>query len=285
MIDLHVHSTCSADGRTSIAEYARRAQELGLAEVGLCEHVDFDPRDRAYDYLNLTRYDREMAAARATAPQIRLRQGVEITYQACLEAEIRAWLAGRRWDYVIASVHLVDYDDGWALISEPSAMEAYFGRHSQRQAYLPYFEELLRAARSSLGDVLGHFDLVKRYGVERYGRFEPEAFADEIRAVLRAAVEAGVGLEINTSGLRQAPGEPYPGLTVLRWYHEMGGEILTIGSDAHRVEHLAAGVGEALELAWAAGFKAVAVFEARAPRWIPIEDLRSQGRFLQPDSR
>ncbi len=102
--------------------------------------------------------------------------------------------------------------------------------------------------------MLGHFDLVKRYGVAHYGRLEPEIFAEEIRAVLRAAVEAGVGLEINASGLRQAPGEPYPGLTVLRWYRELGGEIVTVGSDAHRVEHLAAGMDQALALAQAAGF-------------------------------
>ena len=283
MIDLHIHSTCSADGGASIADYARRAQELGLAEVGLCEHADFDPRDRSYRYLDLARYDREITAGQALAPQVRLRQGVEITYQANLEAEIRTWLASRNWDYVIASVHLVDYEDGWAMISEPSAVEAYFDRHSQRQAYLPYFEELLRAARSGLGDLLGHFDLVKRYGVAHYGRFEPTSFADEIRAVLRAAVKAGVGLEINTSGLRQAPSEPYPGLTVLRWYREMGGEILAVGSDAHRVEHLAAGTDQALALALAAGFTAITTFEARTPRWFAIGDLGSREAFLQPD--
>ncbi|MBN1137487.1 MAG: histidinol-phosphatase, partial [Anaerolineae bacterium] len=273
VIDLHVHSTCSADGGSSIGEYARRAQELGLVEVGLSEHADFDPRDRSYRTLDLARYDQEMAAARAMAPEVRLRQGVEITYQANLEAEIRTWLTRKGWDYVIASVHLVDYADGWAMVSEPSAVEAYFEKHNQRQAYLPYFEELLRAARSGLGDILGHFDLVKRYGAAHYGRFEPASMAEEIRAVLRAAVEAGVGLEINTSGLRQAPGEAYPGLTVLRWYRELGGEILTVGSDAHRVEYLAAGADQALALARAAGFTAITTFEARAPRWIPIEDF------------
>jgi len=283
VIDLHVHSTCSADGGASIADYARRAQELALAEVGMCEHADFDQRDRSYRYMDLARYDQEIAAARAIAPEVRLRQAVEITYQANLEAEIRAWLAVKRWDYVIASVHLVDYRDGWAMVSEQSAVEAYFSKHSQHQAYLPYFEELLRAARSGLGDVLGHFDLVKRYGTEHYGRLEPEAFADEIRAVLRAAVETGVGLEINTSGLRQAPGEPYPGLTVLRWYREMGGEIVTVGSDAHLVEHLAVGTDQALAMALAAGFTAITTFEARAPRWITIGDLGSGDTFLQPD--
>jgi len=149
-------------------------------------------------------------------------------------------------------------------------MGAYFAGHSQRQAYLPYFEDLLRAAQSGLGDVLGHLDLVKRYGTRHYGRFEPTAFEEEIRAVLRAAIETGTGLELNTSGLRQSPGEPYPSLTVLEWYRALGGELLTIGSDAHRAEDLGAGLDEALALARQAGFRALATFERRQVCWIEL---------------
>ncbi len=270
LIDLHVHSTCSGDGESSIAEVALQAATLGLAEVGFCEHVDFDPRDQDCGYLNPASYDREMANARAVAPQVHLRQGVEITYQARLESEIRTWLEGRTWDYVVASVHLVDYDDGWAIVSEQNTSAAYFATHDQRQAYSPYFEEVLCAARSGLGDLLGHLDLIKRYGVAHYGPFEPADFADEIRAILRTAIGRGVGLEINTSGLRQSPGEPYPTLTVLRWYRELGGEILTIGSDAHRAGDLGAGVREALALAEEAGFRAIASFEQRGIHWIDL---------------
>jgi histidinol-phosphatase (PHP family) len=270
LLDLHVHSTCSPDGRSSIADYARRAAEKGLIEVGFCEHADFDPRDRSYGYLDPLRYDAEIAEARAGELGVRLRQGVEITYQSSLEAEMGDWLAGHSWDMVVSSVHLVDYVDGWAIISEPHANEGYFASHSERETYSPYFEELLRAARSGLGDVLGHFDLVKRYGTAAYGRFEPVAFEDEVRSVLRAVVEAGMGLEVNTSGMRQRPGEAYPGLEILRWYREMGGEVLTAGSDAHHVDDLGAGVGEALDLARAAGFRAVTTFEARKPHWMDL---------------
>lgn len=270
MIDLHVHSTCSADGASDVSAYACRAAALGLGVVGFCEHVDFDPRDRAYDYLDVGRYDREIEMVRGDGSGVRFCQGVEITYQAGLEDKIRAWLSRRRWDYVVASVHLVDYADGWAMISEPRAVEGYFVDHSQEEAYVPYFEELLRAVRSGLGDVLGHLDLIKRYGAAHYGPLAPALFEDKIRAVLRAAVGAGVGLEINTSGWRQAPAEPYPGLEILRWYRDLGGEVLTVGSDAHHVDHLGAGVSEALDLARAAGFRAVAAFDAGRPYWIDL---------------
>lgn len=270
LLDLHVHSTCSVDGNSSILEYGRQAEALELAEVGFCEHVDLDPRDPGVGYLDLAEYDRELAAARSTIRGVRLRQGVEITYQASLEDNLVAWLAGHTWDYVVTSVHLVDYADNWALVSEPSAMAAYFDSHSQDEAYRPYFEELLRAAQSGLGDLLGHLDLVKRAGVKQYGPLLPSAFEEEIRAVLRAAIGSGLGLELNTSGWRQAPGECYPPLTVLRWYRELGGEVVTVGSDAHHSRQLAAGIGEGLDLIRAAGFQAVATFEERRLCWLDL---------------
>ena len=265
-VDLHVHSTCSADGVSTMAEHARRAVELGLRAVGFCEHADFDPRDTGYGTLDLDRYDRELAATRTNLSGVALSQGVEITYQATREAEIRTWLAERPWDYVVTSVHLVDYCDGWVLVSQPGAMSEYYVDHTERESYLPYFEELLRAARSGLGDVLGHLDLIKRYGTERYGPFDPTRYESEIRAVLHAAASAGMALEINTSGLRQAPAEPYPGLQVLCWFHQEGGRLVTIGSDAHQAADLAAGTRHALELARAAGLSLVTSFQWRQVR-------------------
>ncbi|MCL7454610.1 MAG: histidinol-phosphatase HisJ family protein [Anaerolineae bacterium] len=269
-MDLHVHSTCSSDGGSSIMDYALQARRAGLTAIGFCEHADFDPRDQGYGYLDMVRYDQELHSAREHVPEVLLLQAIEITYQAGLEGQIRDWLSGHAWDYVLASVHLVDYEDGWALVSEPGTANAYYGTHTCRQAYLAYFEELLRAARSGLADVLGHLDLVKRYGTAHYGPFEPRTFSAEIRSVLRAAVEAGMGLEINTSGLRQAPGEPYPALEVLRWYLELGGQIVTIGSDAHRVQDLGASTPEALDLVRAAGFRAVAYYQDRQVRWVDL---------------
>jgi len=269
-LDLHVHSTCSVDGDSSILEYGRQAQALGLAEIGFCEHVDLDPRDQGFGHLDMAQYDQEMAAARSAIRGVRLRQGIEITYQSGLEPSIVTWLAGHAWDYVVASVHLVDYADGWALVSEPGAVDACFATRTQDEAYRPYFEELWRAARSGLGDLLGHFDLVKRYGVEQYGPFLPGAFEEEIRAILQAAIASGTGLELNTSGWRQAPGECYPALAVLRWYRELGGEVVTVGSDAHHRQQLAAGLVEALDLVRAAGFRAVATFEERRLCWLDL---------------
>ena len=270
LTDMHVHSTCSADGASSILDYARCAETLSLKQVGFCEHVDFDPRDQDCGYLDQDLYDREIVAARNEVPQVQISQGVEIAYQSRREGEIRSWLQTADWDFCVLSIHLMDYTDGWAIVSDSETSAAYFATHNQQQVYTPYFEELLHAARSGLGDILGHLDIVKRYGTRHYGPFAPSAFEGQIRSVLRAAVETGTGLEINTSGLRQAPDEPYPGPEILRWYRQLGGEILTIGSDAHHTDDLASGIAQAQEVARRAGFRAISFFQERQLLWVDL---------------
>ncbi|HID61666.1 MAG TPA: histidinol-phosphatase HisJ family protein [Anaerolineae bacterium] len=271
LLDYHLHSTCSADGISTIAQYCRRAAEQGFMEIGFCEHADFDPRDRSYGFFDYALFRRRIEAQRERyGHSLVIRAAVEVTYQACREGEIREFLKGKELDYVIGSVHLVEDGREWAMVSEEGRCERYFARRSMRQAYRPYFAEVRRAVESDLFDLIGHLDLAKRYGVRYYGPFELSLFAAEVREILQLAVERGVGLEINTSGLRQAPRETYPALEVLKWYRELGGEILTVGSDAHSVEDLGKGIAEALGLAREAGFEAITLFEKRKPRGLRI---------------
>jgi histidinol-phosphatase (PHP family) len=271
LLDYHLHSTCSADGISTIAQYCCRAVEQGFIEIGFCEHVDFDPRDHSYGFFDYVSFRRQIEAQRERySDSLAIRAAVEITYQASREEEIRAFLEGKELDYVVGSVHLVEDGQEWAMISEQEGGERYFARRSVGEAYQPYFAEVRRAVESGLFDFIGHLDLAKRYGVRYYGPFDLTIFAAEVREILRLAVERGVGLEINTSGLRQAPHETYPGLEVLRWYRELGGRILTVGSDAHSLKDLGKGIAEALALAREAGFEAVTLFEKRKPRQLRI---------------
>jgi histidinol-phosphatase (PHP family) len=271
LLDYHLHSTCSVDGISTIAQYCRCAAEQKFIEIGFCEHADFDPRDRGCGFFDYTFFHRQIKAQRERyGDSLAIRAAVEVTYQASLEKEIRAFLESKELDYVVGSVHLVEDGQGWAIVSEEGRCERYFTRRSVREAYQPYLAEMRRAVESDLFDLIGHLDLVKRYGVRYYGPFAPSLFAAEVREILKLAVERGVGLEINTSGLRQAPRETYPGLEVLRWYRELGGQVLTVGSDAHSVKDLGKGIAEALGLAREAGFDAVTLFEKREPRRLKI---------------
>jgi histidinol-phosphatase (PHP family) len=269
-----VHSTFSADGISTLAAHAACAAEMGLQAVGFAEHADFDPRDRSYGFLNPEDYAQHLAAAQIAHPEVQLLRGVEITYQRKHQTEIHQWLGRYRFDFCILSIHLVEDHDAWAMVSEEERSRQFFADRTEREAYAPYFAELLAAVQSPWPGagwiVLGHLDLVKRYGVRAYGPFDPARWEGELRSILRAAAEHGVALEVNTSGLRQLPKEPYPSLTVVRWFREEGGELLTLGSDAHCTANLASGVSEAAQLAIRAGFRAVALFEGGQVRWIDL---------------
>ena len=116
---------------------------------------------------------------------------------------------------------------------------------------------------------MGHIDLVKRDAAKFGKGYDgPGPYADIIRSALRSIIERGKGIEINTSPLYKAKGmaEPCPTMDILRWYRELGGEILTLGSDAHSPDKLGAYFDTALEMAHAAGFTRLARFERRHDR-------------------
>lgn len=271
LVDYHLHSTYSADGISSIDAFCQRALELGFVEIGFCEHADFDPRDPYYDYFDYAAFRRQIEVQRERyGHSLTVQAAVEVTYQASREEEIALFLADKRLDYVVGSVHLVEDEGDWAMISEAGYCGRYFAQRTMQAAYRPYFDELRQAVASGLFDLIGHFDLVKRYGVGYYGLFDPAVFAGEIHDILKLMVEKGVGLEINTSGLCQAPQETYPGLAILKCYRRLGGEILTVGSDAHSAADLGRGIAQAVALARQAGFRAITLFEGRELRWVDI---------------
>ena len=131
-------------------------------------------------------------------------------------------------------MHLVGPDD----LSRPEHQEAYFRPRTQRQAYGAYLAAVEKAVASGLFHCLGHLDLCKRYGHKYYGPMAWRDFEPQIARILRGVIANGMYLELNTSGLRQDPGEPYPSLEVIREYRRLGGTRLLLGSDAHCPEHV-----------------------------------------------
>lgn len=92
-----------------------------------------------------------------------------------------------------------------------------------------------------------------------------DEYLDELTPVLKNVIQKGKGIEINTSGLRQEVGRAMPSLSILKLYRQLGGEIITVGSDAHTVKDVAAGFSEAAELLETAGFSAYATFQNGVP--------------------
>ncbi len=263
--DYHVHTRASCDSRATMADHCRRALARGIAEIAFTDHFDPVPEDMCYGYYNPERFFAELEAARREfEPQgVILRAGVELGEYHRFHDVVQPVLDAWPYDFVLGSLHWVDDQ----IVFE----RAYFDDRGGRDAIEAYFVELERLARFGGFDVLSHPDVVKRIGYHACGGFDICEWEELVRLVWAACIENGIGIEINTAGLRLKVNEVHPAPESLRWYREMGGDILTVGSDSHRPDHLGGGIGEALALARAAGFTRIASFEQRQiVRWIPI---------------
>lgn len=259
--DYHIHSDYSADSKASMSEICRRAVTLGISEIGFAEHYDLHPDENPRDWLRLEPWWEELQKCRiAYEGQLVIRAGIEIGEPHLFQAETRAMLARAPFDYAIGSLHWV----GRRAIFD----SAYFDQAAE-DAFGLYFDELERMTRAGGFDVLGHLDVPARASFDHYGRYDPRCYEERIRPVLRNCIERGIALDINTSAMRRRAQILLPGLEILRWYVEMGGRHVTLGSDAHRVEQVAAHFDLALETIRAAGLKHLTQFERRQKRLIP----------------
>jgi histidinol-phosphatase (PHP family) len=255
-----MHTTFSCDARATMVEMVEQAIRLELSEITFTEHLDLDPADDCRDYLRLDDYLAELARCQAAyADRITIRAGLEVGDIHRYGDEVARRLDGRPLDFIIGSVHFVDNLFAGGV--------EYLTTRDQAKGIGDYFEQVVLAAAADGYDVLGHLDVFKRRAMPHWGPFDPEPWAEPIREALRRLIAGGRGLEINTSGIRTGAGEPCPGLAILRWYRELGGEILTLGSDCHRVEQVGVGLEVGAELARAAGFRRVCTFARRQPVW------------------
>jgi len=221
--DLHVHTEFSCDSRSTMEAMCRQAVSLGLQQIAFTDHVDYIPADIGYGYFRPQAYCDQISHCRDLfGDQLAILSGVEIGECHRFRAEAGALLSAHSFDVVIGSLHWV----GDEYLGESQ----YYQRRSAEEAWRGYFAELEMMARTGGFDVLGHLDIIRRYGGERFGRCDMTRHRDAIRPILEAMIQNGIALEINTASLRTWLGLSNPDATVVGWYHEMGGELLTIGS-------------------------------------------------------
>lgn len=255
MIDTHTHTHHSPDGAAPMAPMASAALDAGLTGIAFTDHVEWYPGDEAYGYWRAEAYFAELDEVRtAYHDRVQIWAGVELGNPHEFPSEAKKILR-YPFDLVIGSVHWLDGLAGW----EPPIFAPGLAT-----TYQIYFEEVVKLIEGADFDILGHLDLVRRDSWDLFGETLPlDRYRDVIMEALRRLVEAGRGLEINTSALRKGLNEPVPGLRVLKWYRDVGGEILVFGSDGHRPSDIAYGFPMARELAEAAGFSRLPLFQRR----------------------
>jgi histidinol-phosphatase (PHP family) len=256
-LDAHLHTDLSPDSEVPIDAYCEEAVRRDIPEIAITDHVDFDPRDPAYRYTDFATRERVVrdAANRWAAKGLTVRFGVEITYGRRWEDEIRDHLARHTYDFAIGSVH--DWPD--SPYRDAAGLPGWMAGRSLAEIVGPYFEEVGAAAHSELFDTIGHIDVVKRYIHPQVTTADLGATPELYEPVLKALVESGSGLEVNTSGLRQSPRESYPSPAIVARYRELGGRAVTVGSDAHRVRSFAYGLASGYRAAADAGCAEVGI--------------------------
>jgi histidinol-phosphatase (PHP family) len=195
-----------------------------------------------------------------------LRAGLEVGEPHLFRVELHTLLEAYQWDYILGSLH-------W--VQDKMVFDADYFVQPAEFAYRTYFTELLQMVKQGEFDILAHMDIVKRYGFDCYGHFDPHLWEPEIRAVLHELARAKRALEVNSSTLRRPVGETSPANPILRWFREEGGLFVTFGSDAHNIQDLAAGWQQAATELITAGFSQYATYHLRQPELHPIGGAHS----------
>ena len=158
-------------------------------------------------------------------------------------------------DFIIGSVHNINSVK--LRLTMPSKTKS--------KIYEDYFNEILAMVKIADIDVIGHLDLMKRYAFADYGNYEFEDYKDIIEEILTIAIKRNIGLEINTSGLRNKVNEVYPKIEILNLYKMLGGTIITIGSDSHSTDDCFSYCKQGYDLLKACGFEKIYTFTKRCP--------------------
>ena len=228
-------------------EYAARAVNLGLCEIGFSEHSPM-PRDDFDEWHmllgDLDDYVEKVNRARRNHPQLRIRIALEVDYLPGHEDWIRDLAARHPWDYLIGAVHYVS--DSWDL-DNPKKISHWKDR-DPFEVWNAYFERLTMTAESGLFDIIAHADLCKKFCF-----YPTQDCLPLFTRFLKAAKQKGVAMELNTSGLRKDCKEIYPSPQIVRLAAREGVPI-TFASDAHAPGEVGMNFGEAVELARSAGY-------------------------------
>lgn len=262
LLDYHMHTPLCRHAVGEPEEYARRAVERGIAEIGFSDHNPmpewYDPgfRMTSEEY---PRYVEMVGRCRKAFPGLSIKLGLETDYHPGTEDFVRGVISRYEFDYIIGSVH---YIGSWGF-DNPDNAHLFKGR-DVFEVYAQYYDLVVKLADARLYDILGHPDVVKKFGYRPSKDYEPLE-----RRALEAVARAGMALDVNTSGLRRPANEIYPSLRMMKAAREMGIGI-TLGSDAHEPRHVGEAFDRAVGLAKQAGFTELRRYSRRKFDRVPL---------------
>lgn len=275
MFDYHIHSNWSFDAEDSIDSIVCEASQAGLAEICFTEHIEpGHPYGFEWDgFIDFHSYTEEIRTIRSKYPEIKIRTGLELGLTKDTLEQSRKYIAGKKLDFVIASQHIVQGCDPY--------FPEYFKGKSKKEAEELYLQTLLECLRGFKPySVVGHIGYVSK-NASYHSPLIYEDYPDLIDMILNEAIQTGHGIEVNTSSY-SALGEPMPTSDIVRRYLQLGGEIITIGSDAHLKERVGGNFSDALDMLRSLDAKYVCTFDNMNPVFHPIAPLKDFNQVYRP---
>ena len=280
--DYHVHTQFSDDSEYRMEDVVTDAIRLELDEICFTDHVDYgvkrdwndergiqyrrggkgEPETVALANVDYDRYRKEyLRLGKKYEGRINLRFGIEAGVQRHTVDAYERLFQRFPFDFLILSCHQVEDRELWnGDLRKGKTRDEY---------YEAYYSEIL-AVMEAYKDysVLGHLDLAVRYDEE--GEYPFEKVRDIVAAILKKAIRDDKGIELNTSSHRYGLGDLTPSRKILSLYRDLGGRIITIGSDSHKREHLGAYIDEGMAELRKLGYREFCTFEGMEPVFHPL---------------
>jgi histidinol-phosphatase (PHP family) len=262
--DLHIHSQYSFDGTASLEAICESARNRGVDIIALTDHCDMLDGPEGISAYLACEQELKKRYAELEKNELQVLYGVELGNPHEFPRETEAFLARRKFDFIIGSIHfLPDGSDIYKLpYSTPEEIDDMFRQH---------FRSMRKLVEYGGFDTLAHMDYPIRKLQGKLSSVSIRAYRDLIEPILQILVEKGIALEINTRGTYDWQNRVGPEDWVLEHYRKLGGKYVTIGSDAHVAKYVGAGFAEAAAALKRAGFDSYTVYKDRCPVQIPLE--------------
>lgn len=257
MYDLHVHSEFSMDCKYSMDDIIMAAINKNLKAITFTDHIELEVTDKKLDIIfPIDDYFKRYRQVKSKYEKdIEILCGLEIGMQPHLNKRYDELINSYPFDFIIMSIHTVKGRDLFE--------DSYYNDREPLDIFIEYYADIYKSLEHFNNfDVLGHLDLIQRhykYSID----LKMEKYEYLIEKILRRLIEMGKGIELNTSGIRYGLPYYHPNIEILKLYKKLGGEIITIGSDAHKPEDIGYEYKEAEKLLRDIGYKYIFLFRNR----------------------
>lgn len=269
--DTHMHTSYSGDSDAPMENMIKSAIDKGLKHICITEHQDFDfvyqegePSD--FFEVNTDQYLYDLAVLKEKyMGKICVSFGIELGVQEHLAQKLNIYSSSYDFDFIIASSHLCNHEDPY--------LPSFWEGKAEKDGYHEYFQYISKCIRIFRNfDSYGHLDYVLRYGPNKNRDFSMTEYGDDIDMILKLLIANEKALEVNSSGLSQkyGLGQPHPNIEILKRYKELGGELITIGSDAHTPERIAEDFDKVENILKDLGYKYYTIYTQRMAEMFPL---------------